>query len=106
MEFLYVLRFYFYATNNEDEALLVAKKLEIGSIFVLFDSLIIMNQVKDLYSTNEKMIQLYLAKVLELIMAFQYFNITCVARKDNTRGDMLSKLSYNSSSQLSRQVIV
>lgn len=83
-------------TNNEAEysALLYglqsALELDIKSISVYGDSLLVINQVNNLYKVTNPNLYTFYDEVLKLIKQFTYINFNHIYRKNNKRADQLS----------------
>lgn len=86
-------------TNNEAEysalilGLQAAIKLDIKTLSVCGDSLLVINQVNKIYKVkNPNLSDLY-EQVLNLIKQFTYIDFNHVYRKENKRADQLSNLA-------------
>ena len=57
------------------------------------ENLLIISQVKGEFQAKEPQLQQYLAKVKELVREFEECTMECIAKEQNTRADLLSKLA-------------
>ncbi|XP_072066109.1 uncharacterized protein [Arachis hypogaea] len=93
------LHFSFKASNNQSEyeALIVGLKLatdlSIAKLKVYYDSLLIVQQVNDLYQVKDPLLSKYLAIVQNLLFKFSKCEIQHIPRESNSRADILSKLA-------------
>nr|XP_025635848.1 uncharacterized protein LOC112729932 [Arachis hypogaea] len=88
----------FKASNNQSEyEALVAElrlclDLHISTIEVYCDSLLVVQQVNDLFQVRDPLLSQYLLLVKDLISKFSKFEIQHIPREQNQRADILSKL--------------
>ncbi|GJS13866.1 reverse transcriptase domain-containing protein [Tanacetum coccineum] len=112
MEFTYVLRFRFDATNNkaEYEALIaglrIAEQMGVKNLQANVDSRLVANQVNGTYVAKEVDMIRYLEKVRTLANNFKVFSIRQVPRSENKKAGALSKITSISFAHLSKQVLV
>nr|GEY61639.1 reverse transcriptase domain-containing protein [Tanacetum cinerariifolium] len=112
MQFTYVLRFQFAASNNEAkyEALIagirITAQMGVQNVHVSVDSKLVANQVLGAYVAKEKNMIKYLEKVKILVSGFTNFSINQVPRSKNKKADALSMIASISFAHLSKQVLV
>ncbi|GKC58065.1 reverse transcriptase domain-containing protein [Tanacetum coccineum] len=112
VEFTYVMRFRFEATNNEDEykaliaGLRIAKQMGVKNLQANVDSCLVANQVNGSYVAKESGMVQYLEKVKMLTSNFKEFSIKQVPQSENKKADALSKIAYTSFAHISNQVLV
>nr|GEY42440.1 reverse transcriptase domain-containing protein [Tanacetum cinerariifolium] len=112
IEFTYVLRFQFAASNNEAESealiagLRIAAQMGVQNVHVSVDSMLVANQVLGTYVAKEENMVKYLVKVKSLVRGFTNFWISQVPRSKNKKADALSKIASTSFAHLSKQVLV
>lgn len=93
------IRFIFPLTNNEAkyEALLagldLAKNLEVKHLRAFSDSMLVVKQFSGEYGQKDPRTKAYALKVCEQSLMFEYFELTQVARENNSRADALSRLA-------------
>nr|GEW50014.1 reverse transcriptase domain-containing protein [Tanacetum cinerariifolium] len=109
MEFTYVLRFQFAASNNEVEyealiaSLQIAAQMGVQNVHVSVDSKLVDNRVLGTYVAKEENMVKYLDKVKSLVSGFTNFSISQVPRSKNKKADALSKITSTSFAHLSKQ---
>nr|XP_025682208.1 uncharacterized protein LOC112783462 [Arachis hypogaea] len=97
------LRFSFKASNNQAEyealvaGLRLAIELHIDNLQVYCDSLLVVQQVKQSFQTKDPILSKYLAIVKDLMHRFSKVEINHIARDQNHRADILSKLATTQS---------
>ncbi|XP_015961768.1 uncharacterized protein LOC107485744 [Arachis duranensis] len=97
------LRFSFKASNNQAEyealvaGLRLAIDLHIASLKVYCDSLLVVQQVNQVFQTKDQLLLRYLELVQQLVKGFQKIEIRHVPRDQNHRADILSKLATTQS---------
>ncbi|GJW96646.1 reverse transcriptase domain-containing protein [Tanacetum coccineum] len=112
VEFTYVMRFRFEATNNEAEyeeliaGLRIAEQIGVKNLQAHVDSRLVANQVIGSYVAKESGMVQYLEKVKGLTRSFREFFIKQVPRSENKKADALSKIASTSFAHLSKQVLV
>nr|GEY11712.1 hypothetical protein [Tanacetum cinerariifolium] len=112
MEFTYVLRFKFNATNNEAgykaliAGLRIAGQMKVQNLQANVDSKLVANQVNEIYIAKESSMIKYLEKVKNLASTFKGFFIKQIPRGENKIADALSKIASTSFAHLSKQVLV
>ncbi|GKD80853.1 reverse transcriptase domain-containing protein [Tanacetum coccineum] len=112
VEFTYVMRFGFEATNNkaEYEALIaglrISEQMGVKNLQANVDSRLVANQVNGSYVAKESGMVQYLKKVKTLTSNFKEFSIKQVTRSENKKADALSKIASTSFAHLSKQVLV
>ncbi|GKG18373.1 reverse transcriptase domain-containing protein [Tanacetum coccineum] len=112
MEFTYVLRFRFDATNNEAEyealiaELRTAEQMGVKNLQANVDSRLVANQVNEMYVAKEADMIQYLEKVKTLTSSFKAFSIRQISRSENKKADALSKIASTSFAYLNKQVLV
>nr|GEV09585.1 reverse transcriptase domain-containing protein [Tanacetum cinerariifolium] len=112
VEFTYVLRFQFTASNNEAEyeALVAGLRIEarmgVKKVQVSVDSKLVANQVLGTYVTKEDNMIKYMEIVKGFVSGFTTFSISQVPRSKNKKADALSKIASTSFAHLSKQVLV
>jgi ribonuclease HI len=105
------LRFAFRASNNqaEYEALIagmkLAKEMEVPDLKVKSDSQLITNQVAGEYQTKDPQLAKYLEKLKGLAKQFNTFELVHVPIEQNSRADLLSKLTSTKKPGNNRTVI-
>ncbi|XP_072081062.1 uncharacterized protein [Arachis hypogaea] len=93
----------FKASNNQSEyeALLarlrLCSDLQISTIKVYCDSLLVVQQVNDLFQVKDPLLSKYLLLVKKLSKKFIKFEIEHIPREQNQRADLLSKLGSTQS---------
>ncbi|XP_057757888.1 uncharacterized protein LOC130976943 [Arachis stenosperma] len=93
------LRFSFKASNNqaEYEALIAGLKLaidlQIASLKVYCDSLLVVQQVNQVFQTKDQILSKYLDIIQNLKNSFSKIEIHHIPREQNNRADILSKLA-------------
>lgn len=98
-EICQAIRFTFPLTNNEAEyeALLagldLAKNLEVRHLRAFSDSMLVIKQFSGEYGQNDPRTKAYATKVRENNMLFETFELSQVARENNSRADALSRLA-------------
>ncbi|GJU62976.1 reverse transcriptase domain-containing protein [Tanacetum coccineum] len=108
----YALCFNFRTSNNEAEyealvaGLELAIQMEAQCLDAYIDSLLIVNQVKEVYEGSEDLMKRYLSKVQEMQKQFKSFMITQVSHSRNKCVDALSKLASSSFAHLTKNVLV
>ncbi|XP_058076339.1 uncharacterized protein LOC131224916 [Magnolia sinica] len=106
----YALRFKFQASNNtaEYEALLVGLKLaaNMGTQYleVFSNSQLVVNQIVDAYQAKKEHMKSYLQRVKELIRKFQKYRVALIPRAENSKTDMLAKLTTADEDQILRSI--
>nr|GEY88718.1 reverse transcriptase domain-containing protein [Tanacetum cinerariifolium] len=112
VEFTYVLRFQFTASNNEAEyealvaGLRITARMRVKNVQVSVDSKLVANQVLETYVAKEDNMIKYLEIVKGLVSGFTTFSISQVSRSKNKKVDALSKITSTSFAHLSKQVLV
>nr|GFB22114.1 reverse transcriptase domain-containing protein [Tanacetum cinerariifolium] len=112
VEFTYVLRFQFAASNNEAEyealiaGLRIATQMGVKNIQANVDSKLVASQVLGAYLAKEDNMIKYLEIVKALVSGFKTFSISQVPRSRNKKVDALSKIASTSFTHLSKQVLV
>nr|GEW66874.1 reverse transcriptase domain-containing protein [Tanacetum cinerariifolium] len=112
VEFIYVLRFHFAASNNEAEyealvdGLRIATQMGVKNVQVNVNYKLVANQVLGTYVAKEDNMIKYLEIVKGLIRGFTTFSISQVPRSKNKKADPLSKIASTSFAHLSKQVLV
>nr|GEY47801.1 reverse transcriptase domain-containing protein [Tanacetum cinerariifolium] len=112
VEFTYVLRFQFIASNNEAEyealvaGLRIAVRMRVKNVQVNVYSKLVANQVLGTYVAKEDNMVKYLEIVESLVSGFTTFSISQVPRSKNKKADALSKIASTSFAHLSKQVLV
>nr|GEX68304.1 reverse transcriptase domain-containing protein [Tanacetum cinerariifolium] len=112
IEFTYMLRFQFAASNNEVEyealiiGLRIATWMGVKNVHVSVDYKLVANQVLETYVAKEDNMVKYLDKVKSLVSGFTNFLISQVPRSKNKKADALSKIASTSFAYLSKQVLV
>ncbi|GJV21757.1 reverse transcriptase domain-containing protein [Tanacetum coccineum] len=102
VEFTYVMRFRFEATNNEAEyealiaGLRIAEQMGVKNLQANVDSWLVDNQVNGSYVAKESGMVQYLEKVKWLTSNFKEFSIKQVPRSKNKKADALSKIASTS----------
>ncbi|XP_072089283.1 uncharacterized protein [Arachis hypogaea] len=97
------IHFGFKANNNQSEyeALLAGIRLcldlQISTIKVYCDSLLVVQQVNDLFQVKDPLLSKYLSLVKKLTKKFSKFEIEHIPREQNQRADILSKLGSTQS---------
>nr|XP_025616862.1 uncharacterized protein LOC112709181 [Arachis hypogaea] len=97
------IHFGFKASNNQSEyeALLAGIRLcldlQISTIKVYCDSLLVVQQVNDLFQVKDPLLSKYLSLVKKLTKRFSKFEIEHIPREQNQRADILSKLGSTQS---------
>ncbi|XP_057720073.1 uncharacterized protein LOC130934527 [Arachis stenosperma] len=97
------IHFAFKASNNQSEyeALLVGLRLcldlQISAIKVYCDSLLVVQQVNDLFPVKDPLLSKYSLLVKQLTKKFFKFEIEHIPREQNQRADILSKLDSTQS---------
>ncbi|XP_077226453.1 uncharacterized protein LOC143859723 [Tasmannia lanceolata] len=95
----YALRFGFRAFNNEAEyeALLAGMNLAIQTsaqrLKGYCDSQLVVNQIQGVYEARDERMIKYLSKVRQLASKLKSFEVIRIPRTENTKADVLSKLS-------------
>ncbi|XP_071919058.1 uncharacterized protein [Coffea arabica] len=108
----YVLRFDFFASNNETEYKAVIARLQLACnlgarhILVNSDSQLVICQIRGEYEVREEVMQRYLSRARQLIAYFESFEIQRIPRSQNKRADALSRLASTSFSTLNKTVLV
>ncbi|GJU96094.1 reverse transcriptase domain-containing protein [Tanacetum coccineum] len=98
MEFTYALRFWFDATNNEEEyealiaGLKIAEQMGVTNLQANVDSRLVANQVNGTYVTKEPDMIRYLEKVKMLTNSFKAFSIKQVPTSENKKADALTEV--------------
>nr|GEY31253.1 reverse transcriptase domain-containing protein [Tanacetum cinerariifolium] len=112
VEFTYMLRFQFAASNNEAEyealivGLRIATQMGIKNVQANVDSKLVANQVLGTYVAKEDNMIKYLEIAKGLISGFKTFSISQIPRSKNKKADALSKIASTSFAHLSKQVLV
>ncbi|XP_015945427.1 uncharacterized protein LOC107470543 [Arachis duranensis] len=97
------LRFSFKASNNQAEyealvaGLRLAIDLHITTLKVYCDSLLIVQQVNQVFQTKDQLLLKYLELVQQLANGFRKIEICHIPREQNHRADILSKLATTQS---------
>lgn len=98
-EICQAIRFTFPLTNNEAEyeALLagldLAEKLEVKHLRAFSDSMLVVKQFSGEYGQKDPRTKAYVLKVREQTLLFDSFELSQVARENNSRADALSRLA-------------
>ncbi|GJW76054.1 reverse transcriptase domain-containing protein [Tanacetum coccineum] len=109
MEFTYVLRFRFDATNNkaEYEALIaglrITEQMGVKNLQANVDSRLVANQVNKTYVAKEADMVRYLEKVKALTGGFKAFIIKQIPRSETKKADALSKIASTSFAHLKEE---
>ncbi|XP_074323532.1 uncharacterized protein LOC141660447 [Apium graveolens] len=104
------IRFTFPLTNNkaEYEALLtglsLAKNLEVKHLRVLSDSIFVVKYFSGEYEQREPRNRAYAAKVKELYLSFPSFELSQIARENDSRADALSHLASTETQSLTGSI--
>nr|GEV00880.1 reverse transcriptase domain-containing protein [Tanacetum cinerariifolium] len=112
IEFTYVMRFRFDATNNKAEyealiaSLRIIEKMGVKNLQTYVDSRLVANQINGSYTANEPGMMQYLKKVKMLASNFKKFLIKQVPRSENKKAGALSKNASTSFAHLTKQVLV
>nr|GEV52552.1 reverse transcriptase domain-containing protein [Tanacetum cinerariifolium] len=112
VEFTYVLRFQFTASNNEAEyealvaGLRIAARMGVKNVQVSVDSKLVANKVLGTYVAKEYNMVKYLEIVKSLVSGFTTFSTSQVPRSKTKKTDALSKIASTSFAHLSKQVLV
>ncbi|KAI3825920.1 hypothetical protein L1987_07661 [Smallanthus sonchifolius] len=112
MELTYALRLNFKSTNNEAEyeallaGLRIAKEMKIAWIEAHVDSMLVANQVNNVYEVKGEVMKQYRAKVEELMTDFEHCTIRHIPRSQNKKADALSKLASVAFSHLAKEIRV
>ncbi|GJY50177.1 reverse transcriptase domain-containing protein [Tanacetum coccineum] len=112
VEFTYVMRFRFEATNNEAEyealivGLWITEQMDVKNLQANVDSRLVANQVNGSYVAKESGMVQYLEKVKTLASNFKEFSIKQVPQSENKKVDALSKIASTSFAHLNKQVLV
>src|ERR1051325_7006097 len=107
----YSLRFGFSTSNNqaEYEALLAGLRLalEVGvtHLLVRTDSQLVAGQVDRSFQTKDPTLAKYVQQPVSLSRRFEVFEICHIAREENTRADLLSRLASSKDSGINKSVI-
>ncbi|XP_025611902.1 uncharacterized protein [Arachis hypogaea] len=97
------IHFGFKASNNQSEyeALLAGIRLcldlQISAIKVYCDSMLVVQQVNDLFQVKDPLLSKYLSLVKKLTKKFSKFELEHIPREQNQRADILSKLGSTQS---------
>lgn len=98
----HALHFGFPSTNNEVEyevltaSLKISKKLGVQHLKAYSNSRLIVNHVLNEYEAREENMKKCLQKVMDLMQAFQSFDIQQISKVENTQADTMSKLAASS----------
>ncbi|XP_072074435.1 uncharacterized protein [Arachis hypogaea] len=93
----------FKSSNNQSEyealiaGLRLCLDLQISAIKVFCDSLLVVQQVNDLFQVKDALLSKYLLLVKKLSKKFAKFDIQHIPREQNQRADILSKLGSTQS---------
>ncbi|XP_015958269.2 uncharacterized protein LOC107482334 [Arachis duranensis] len=93
----------FKASNNQSEyealiaGLRLCLDLQISAIKVYCDSLLVVQQVNDLFKVKDPLLSKYLLLVKKLSTKFAKFEVQHIPREQNQRADILSKLDSTQS---------
>ncbi|XP_025640747.1 uncharacterized protein [Arachis hypogaea] len=93
------IKYTFPVSNNQSEyeALLAGMRLAKGcgiqNIKIYCDSLLVVQQVNDVFQVREPSLEQYYTQVKCLAQQFQHFEITHISRNNNNQADVLSKLA-------------
>ncbi|KAI3818502.1 hypothetical protein L1987_12311 [Smallanthus sonchifolius] len=112
IELTYALRLYFKSTNNEAEyeallaGLRIAQEMKIARIEAHVDSMLVANQVNNIYEVKGETMKQYRAKVEELTTNFKYCKVMRIPRSQNKKANALSKLASVPFSHLAKEIRV
>ncbi|XP_014491823.1 uncharacterized protein LOC106754328 [Vigna radiata var. radiata] len=102
------IRFNFQLSNNQAEyealvsGLLLAKELEVNHLECKMESQLVVGQLNGTFQVKDNHLLRYYHKVSDLIKSFTSFSVTHIPRSQNSRADLLSKLTHSrEKSQLS-----
>ncbi|KAI3740512.1 hypothetical protein L2E82_30973 [Cichorium intybus] len=111
-EMTYALRFDFQTSNNEAEyeallaGLRLATKNGVKDIKILSDSMLVTNQVNEVYEARDPRMKRYVETVNSMAKLFDTLAIKQIPRSENRRADALSKLASTSFDHLTKKVLV
>lgn len=83
------IKFGFKASNNtaEYKALLaglrLSRKIQVKRLMVSSNSQLVVSQVRGNFATRDKSMELYLKKVMELLLSFEKFKLIQISRIEN-----------------------
>ncbi|XP_014490482.1 uncharacterized protein LOC106753202 [Vigna radiata var. radiata] len=102
------ISFNFQLSNNQTEyealisGLLLAKELEVNHLECRMNSQLVVRQLNGTFQVKDDHLLRYYHKVSDLIKSFTSFSVTHIPRAQNSRADLLSKLTHSrEKSQLS-----
>jgi ribonuclease HI len=75
----------------------LAQEMWASSLKAKSDSQLVTSQINGEYQTKDPQLSKYLTKVLELAKGFKFFEAIYVPREQNSRADLLEKLSSTKS---------
>ncbi|VFQ89999.1 unnamed protein product [Cuscuta campestris] len=104
----HAIKFQFKVSNNEAEyeallsGLRIILNLKAEYVRIRCDSRLVVSQIKGEFNTKEKRMHLYKEAALELHKTLKGYELVQIPRAENTKADVLSKLSNDSPEHISK----
>ncbi|KAK1406979.1 hypothetical protein QVD17_38589 [Tagetes erecta] len=111
-EITHALRLNFRTSNNESEyealiaGLRIAKQMKAQAVEAYVDSLLVANQINQIYEAKEPSMRAYLELVGAMTKQFKHFQVKHISRGQNKKADALSKLASVAFSHLAKEIRV